>query len=615
MMASISKLADYIQGHSPFDTLDETELARVAAAAESEYHPAGGAILKSAEATAESAYLVRSGSVELLVNGRVMDLLGEGEMFGFASLLDEEPTGFVARAAEDAIVLRFPAEAIRPVLERPAAARFLAGALTRGVQLLARDDDLPFPVGLGGRRVGDLVRATPLVCDPETPVQQAAQRMVDAGVTCLVVDIGDHFGIVTDRDMRTQVVAAGAAPGTPVSAVMTAPAWTVSADRTATEALLDMLDHGVRHMPVLGADRRLLGVIDDVDLMASERRAPFHLRALIANSKDEDEVARAAAELPGTVIALHDAGVPAAAISRTISSIHDTITRHLIELAHEELGPPTAPYTWLAIGSFGRREPFPSSDVDCALAWEDVGAEAAPPTDVAGRVLSGLAACGFSLDRQGAVASSPLFARSTAGWEEAARSWVADPDENRGLMLLSVVVESDPVWGTAAISERLRRAFLGSADRAAFLRRLAAAALAERPPTGFLRDFVLHSSGERRGVLDIKRGGLLPIVALARWSGLAAGVTAASTTARIRASAEAGTLPTDDAAVLRDAFELCSAVRMEHQVGRLRAGEPPDDLIAPRHLAPLTRTALKEAFRAVARVQRGIAAQHGFSAR
>lgn len=614
-MASISKLADYIQGHSPFDTLDETELARVAAAAESEFHRAGEAILQSADATAESAYLVRSGSVELLVNGRVMDLLGEGEMFGFASLLDEEPTGFVARAAEDAIVLRFPAEAIRPVLERPAAARFLAGALTRGVQLLARDDDLPFPVGLGGRRVGDLVRATPLVCDPETPVQQAAQRMVDAGVTCLVVDIGDHFGIVTDRDMRTQVVAAGAAPGTPVSAVMTAPAWTVSADRTATEALLDMLDHGVRHMPVLGADRRLLGVIDDVDLMASERRAPFHLRALIANSEDEDEVARAAAELPGTVIALHDAGVPAAAISRTISSIHDTITRHLIELAHEELGPPTAPYTWLAMGSFGRREPFPSSDVDCALAWEDVGAEAAPPTDVAGRVLSGLAACGFSLDRQGAVASSPLFARSTAGWEEAARSWVADPDENRGLMLLSVVVESDPVWGTAAISERLRRAFLGSADRAAFLRRLAAAALAERPPTGFLRDFVLHSSGERRGVLDIKRGGLLPIVALARWSGLAAGVTAASTTARIRASAEAGTLPTDDAAVLRDAFELCSAVRMEHQVGRLRAGEPPDDLIAPRHLAPLTRTALKEAFRAVARVQRGIAAQHGFSAR
>ena len=60
---------------------------------------------------------------------------------------------------------------------------------------------------------------------------------------------------------------------------MTAPAWTVAADRTATEALLEMLDHGIRHLPVLTAGKRLLGVLDDVDLMATERRAPFRLRA------------------------------------------------------------------------------------------------------------------------------------------------------------------------------------------------------------------------------------------------------------------------------------------------------------------------------------------------
>jgi CBS domain-containing protein len=613
MMASISELADYIQRHSPFDSLEPDELERVAGAAESEFHPAGAAILKSADATSESAYMVRSGAVELLAGGRVVDMLGEGELFGFAALLDEGPTGFVARAVEDTLVLRFPAAAIRPVLERPAAVPFLAGALRRGVQLLARRDERSGQAAGGGRRVGDLVRKSPVVCDPDTPVQRAAATMVEAGVTCLVVDLGDAFGIVTDHDFRNQVVAAGASPDTPISAVMTAPAWTVSADRTETEALIEMLDHGVRHMPVLEADRRLVGVIDDVDLMASERRAPFRLRAVIAGSTSQDEVAHAAAELQETVIALHAAGVPAAAISRTISSIHDTITRRLIELAEAELGRPSPAYTWLAMGSFGRREPFPSSDVDCALAFEGEPGDALDA--VVARVLDGLQACGFELDRQGAVASNPLFARSVSEWQDAARAWVEDPDSNRGLILLSVVVESDPVWGTAAISERLARAFLDSPSLDVFLRRLAAAALAERPPTGFLRDFVLHSSGERHGVLNIKKGGLVPIEALARWSGLAAGVTAASTTARIAASAEAGTLSRDDAAILRDAFDLCCAVRMEHQVGQLRGGEPPDDLIAPRLLAPLTRTALKEAFRAVAKVQRGIAAEHGFSAR
>lgn len=439
--------------------------------------------------------------------------------------------------------------------------------------------------------------------------------MVEAGATCVVVDLDDRLGIVTDRDIRTRVVAAGAGPDTPLSDVMTAPAWTVSADRTGTDALLEMLDHGIRHLPVLAPGRRLVGVLDDVDLMANERRAPFRLQASIARSPDVAAVTQAAAELPDTVIALYDAGLPAAAIGHTIASIHRTVTRRLIELAHQELGPPPVPYTWLATGSFGRFEPFPSSDVDSAIAWE--GPDDDPElrramTALAERVLEGLAACGFKPDTKGAVASSPLFARSIEAWEGAARSWVENPDRDRGLMLLCVVVESDPVWGATAVANHLAAVFARTPDRGRMLHRLAAAALAERPPTGFLRHFVLHSSGERKGVLDIKRRGLLPIEALARWSGLAAGVSAASTHARLKASLAAGTLSSEDAAILRDAFELFCALRMEHQVEQLRAGEEPDDLIDPKDLTPLTRTSLKEAFRAVALVQRGIALELGF---
>src|SRR5688500_13605452 len=93
-------IADFLRRHAPFDTLDEATLARVAARAESELHQAGAAILDSADATAEHAYVVRRGSVELLIGGRLLDVLGEGEMFGFASVLEEGPLGFVARAAD-----------------------------------------------------------------------------------------------------------------------------------------------------------------------------------------------------------------------------------------------------------------------------------------------------------------------------------------------------------------------------------------------------------------------------------------------------------------------------------------------------------------------------------
>ena len=606
-------IADFLGRHPPFDTLDEGELARVAASAEIEFFPAGALIIDDPEAVLDLGYVVRRGPVELLIEGRLLDLMGEGEMFGFVSLLSEDPPGFVARAAEDTLVYRIPADVLRPVLGRPAFVRYVTQVMNERVRFLAEDESEP-TLFSAGRPVGELIRAPALLCPPATTVQDAARQMAEAGTTCVVVELADGLGIVTDRDIRTRVVAAGAGPETPLSDVMTAPAWTVSADRTATEALLEMLDQGIRHLPVLSADRRLLGVLDDVDLMANERRAPFRLRAAIQRGNDAQAVAQAAAELRDTVIALYDAGLPSSAMSRAIVSIHDAVTRRIIEFAHQDLGDPPVRYTWLATGSFGRFEPFPSSDVDSAIAWD--GRDDDPEArgwmaELAEYVLRGVKTCGFEPDTKGAVASSPLFSRSVEEWERAAATWVEDPDRDRGLLLLSVVVESDAVWGSTAMADHLTRAFVEAPDRRLLHRRLAEAAVAVHPPTGFIRDFVLHTTGERRGVLDIKRGGLLPVESLARWSGLRAGVSAASTRARLKASLEAGTLRRDDAANLRDAFELFSALRMEHQVAQLREGADPDDLIEPASLAPLARTSLKEAFRAVARVQRGVANEYG----
>jgi CBS domain-containing protein len=602
-------IAEFLRRYPPFEALDEETLAALAASAEIEFYASGTAVIDSADATSEFVYVVRRGSVELVAGDRLMDLIGEGEMFGYLSVLHHGPLGFTACAAEDTLVYRIPAVTVAPVLERPAGARFVARSMSDRVRMLADREERVPALSPAGRPVRELIRADPVVCEPSTTVQEAARRMLDGGVTCAVVDLGDQLGIVTDRDIRARVVAAAAAPDTPLSEVMSAPAWTVAGDRTGTEALLDMLDHGVRHLPVLDPGGRLLGVLDDVDLMASERRAPFRLRAEIARSPDAAAVARAASELPQTVIALHDADLPVAAICRAIASVHDSTTRRLIELAHGELGEPPVPYTWLATGSFGRFEPFPSSDVDSALAWEG------PDEDdelrgwmhtLAERVLRDLAACGFEADAKGAVASNTLFARSIDAWEVAARSWVEHPDHDRGLMLLCVAVESDPVWGATTAAKRLAEAFARSPNRALLLRRLAQAAVAARPPTGFRRHRVLLWNGEGK-VLDIKRQGLLPIEALARWSGLTAHVGAATTRARIEASEAAGTLSPDDAAVLRDAFELVCELRMEHQVNQLRRGEPPDNQLDPERLTPLTRTALKEAFRAVARIQRAVA--------
>ena len=247
--APVDERAAFLRAHPPFDTLDAQALEHVAAVAEPRRFAAGATILGRATPAPAFAYVVRSGTVELVVDGHVLDLLGEGELFGYAAMLAELPVGYTARAGEEALLYRIPEPVLRPVLERPAALRYVARALAERPGLIAQRHARE-ALQPAGRPVRELVRAPPIVCAPSTGVQEAARRMERAGATCVLVDLGATVGIVTDHDLRTRVVAAGAGPGTPLSSVMTAPARTVAADRSGHEALLAMLHHGVRHLPV-----------------------------------------------------------------------------------------------------------------------------------------------------------------------------------------------------------------------------------------------------------------------------------------------------------------------------------------------------------------------------
>ncbi|WP_232662822.1 putative nucleotidyltransferase substrate binding domain-containing protein [Pseudonocardia sp. TRM90224] len=610
--------AEFLRAHPPFDGLEPAELAALAATATTEDHPAGASILVRGEGPPEHVRVVRSGSVEIVHSGRVLDLLGPGELFGHAAMLAGLPIGFTAVAHGPTTCLRLPAAAVRDLLGRPAGLRYVARSLLAPTLLAAARPDSGPDSGpdAAQRPVRELIRAPLCTVPAETSIREAAQRMTGCGATAVVVPLGDgppgngRLGILTDRDLRT-VIADGTDTAAPVRLAMSAPAWTTAADRLGGEVLLDMLDRGVRHVPVLDATGRLLGVLEDADVVAATTRSSFGLRAAIARAATVPELVAAAQGLTATVIALHDAKVAASDIAGITSVVVDALTRRLIELVVAELGNPPRPLTWLALGSLARREAVPSSDVDSGLVWVGPADEDEAETygrTLAERVLDGLAAAGFRADSNGAVASNRLFARSYEAWQAAARGWLTDPAQTKAPIFVSLMVDARPVWGLR-VDPAVPDVFRNARRHPDLLRLLGKYALAHRPPTGFLRDFVVEHTGRRRGRLDLKSGGLVPIVDLARWAGMAAGVTSASTPARLRAAVAAGTLDAGAAATLEEAFHLVLQLRLAHQVEQLRAGEVPDDLVRPRDLSAVTRASLREAFRAVAAVQRRIAGE------
>lgn len=600
----------------PFDRLMPAELDTVAAVCIPERFSAGTTILAQGGDPSRSAWVIRAGAVELTDAGRVVDVLRSGDMFGHRSMITGEPVSLAVRAVEDTTCYRLPQEAVLRVLAQQSSLRHLVLSVSGRYEMRAREgladaEPLRCPVGT-------LAHGQVVVCDPATTVRDLAASMADANTSIALVDLGAAFGAVTDQDLRDRVVAAGAGADTPASTVMTEPARIASAERPGSDVLVEMLEHGIDQLPVAGADGAMVGIVSSSDLIATSLRAPFQLRTEILCAADRDAVIAAAGRIPSAALSLYEARTPAHVISGAITSAHDALTRRLIELAEDELGPRPAPFTWFALGSFARREAFPNSDQDSALAWD------APLGDelvrewmgaMAERVVTGLEAAGVKPCNAGALATKPLFARPVDDWERLAGSWLDDPDQEKALVLVSLVGDGRAVVGDGGMATRMRAAFAQARDRPRLLTLLERSALADRPPTGFRRDVIVEHNGEHRGTFDIKKGGLLPIVDLARAAALAAGVTAASTAARLNVIEAAGVIRPADVTVLRDAFDLVTELRMQHQLQQVGRGETPDNHIDPSTLTPLARTYLRDAFRAVARVQRGIMTAMQFDTR
>jgi signal-transduction protein with cAMP-binding, CBS, and nucleotidyltransferase domain len=127
--------------------------------------------------------------------------------------------------------------------------------------------------------VGDVLVRDALVIGPDAPIAEAARRLYLDGVGLLVVGTREHpVGVLSERDV-VQAVARGLDPAsTPVRLVMTAAMVVADLDESLLDAALQMLDAGVRHLPV-ELDGRVEGVISVRDVLR-----PLVFEALLAES-------------------------------------------------------------------------------------------------------------------------------------------------------------------------------------------------------------------------------------------------------------------------------------------------------------------------------------------
>jgi CBS domain-containing protein len=327
------------------------------------------------------------------------------------------------------------------------------------------------------------------------------------------------------------------------------------------------------------------------------------VRREIETAADVDALARAVAGLPRVAIRLLDAHVHAPDVLAVLATATDALTRRLTELTLAELGDPPAPWAWLSLGSEARSEQTLSTDQDNGLAFEGDGPELdAYFSAFAGRMNAGLARCGYAECRANVMARNPAWRLSRRRWLELFETLLSAPTYDL-IRVAMIGLDLRAVAGPLSVQRDLDTLLESAPDHPYFLERLARAAQEFRPPLGFLRGFVVERTGEHVGMLDVKAGGMVPLVDVARLHALSVGSAAKPTLDRLRAAAARGAISKDSAEELEEAFTTLCRVRLEHQAAQVERGVPPDNHVDPQELAPAERRQLKDAFRAIARAQ------------
>ena len=611
MQIELIEIRDHLSRHAPFDELSDEMLDEVAGQVQVRYFKAGDWILAQDETVTELHY-IRSGAVEtFLRNGELFNRLGEGDIFGQSGLRRGGRVRFPVKALEDTLIYFIPGSTFEQLCA--ACDSFADFVDTEGAGRLKA---VAQPQGRAGElvkvRVNRLITRPPVTLDVQCSIHRAAAVMTEQSVSALLITESSSdeapprvVGIITDRDFRTRVVSAALPPETPISEIMSPDPITLQHTDSVLEAILAMLRHNIHHLPVLNR-RRPVGLINLADVLRYQSRSSLYLVNDIFKRPTVSALQSLLPDVRATFVRMVEDDADAHMIGSAMSSIGRAFVQRLVDLAHEQLGPPPIPYCFMVMGSMAREEQLVGSDQDNALVLDDSYDPSQHESyfaELATFVSDGMAACGYEYCKGDIMATNPRWRQPLSEWKTIFTNWIERPDP-RALLNSNIFFDLEAASGQADFVQQLRELIAAKASvNNQFLAMMARNALNRTPPLGLFRTFVMEKDGQQKNIINIKGRGTAPLTDLIRVHALACGSTAQNSFDRLDDIAQTRLMPPESLKKLRYALQFLSLSRIRHQALDIQEGREPNNYIEPENVSAAERHGLKDAFQILSHAQ------------
>jgi CBS domain-containing protein len=442
-------------------------------------------------------------------------------------------------------------------------------------------------------RVGEGVVRDPLIVLENTSIKEATLMMREHKADCCLVKRGSRYGMVTGTDLLNASVIQEKPLNTPVADIATYRLITTTPDDYLFNALITMTQQRIERIVVMEG-QELTGIVDLTDVLSFFSSHSHVIGLRIERAQTVEDLHEAAKGLNELIKSLVSYGVKVRFAMDLLSAMNGRIMAKLFDLlVPEDMQPHVC---LIVMGSEGRGEQIMKTDQDNAiiyregLAWPKMQA-------VLNEFSAKLIEFGYPKCPGDIMVSNPEWVNSLGDWTQKLSDWSSSWEEE-DQMNLAIAVDAKPVAGNPALFKAGRNwffKFLKNNDL--FFTHFAKAALEFATPLTFFGNL------KEKGQLDIKKGGIFPIVHGVRTLALEHRILATNTFKRIEALVEAGVMKEEHARDLTEALGLFIQLRLRQQIKRAEEQaqgiDPTPNTLDLQSLDKMERDLLRDAFHVV----------------
>jgi CBS domain-containing protein len=578
--------------NAPFDRLTPSEVDAARAALDIGYFRPGETIIARGGAP-DCLFVVIKGCVEERDGEELVALRGPGDCFDSRAVVQGGGSNaFVAR--EETLCNLLPRDVTLRLINRNTRfAAFFYRDISRKLDAATREEETARLSPTLHARVRDLPLHRAVFVEASDSIERAGRKMREVDAKALFVRAGERVGIITGTDLSNAAILKRLPIETGVAGETQYDVVSVAPNDFVAMALLQMTKHNKRRVAVLD-DGRYVGILEDVDLLSFLAGNSQLVAARIDRASSVAELAVAAGGIEGQTRMLRRQGVKIEVVAEIVSDLNRRLLAKLFALvaspAIHDRG------CLIVMGSEGRGEQTFRTDQDNGL----ILSAPAPDDELQAfraAFSAALESFGFPPCPGNVMVVNPLWSKTIDDYRADFRRWLAMPDEHAH-MNVAILYDAEAVAGDAELLRRTKLELLEAVSgERAYLAHFARAVDAFPTPIGLFSHLV--ASKGQGDALDLKKGGVFPIVHGVRALAIERGLLETGTSARIARLAELGALTPHFARELTQALRYLMTLRLDAEL----AEAPSGGLAPPSELSSMERDLLRDAFQIVKRLR------------